>query len=139
LAYQDADNFEALKENQSLSGIMDYYGQLHRRVLSEFAGIKESELDAPAVFWESEPMLVEFRLHRFDSHLRQHTIQVEKTLGLLGLYSNEAKRLLRLIYNALADVEGAVVGAPEYGLEPRAALAEKITFRAGEIEALFKV
>ena len=28
LAYQDADNFEALKENQSLSGIMNYYEEL---------------------------------------------------------------------------------------------------------------
>ena len=30
-------------------------------------------------------MPIEFRLHRFDSHLRQHTIQAEKTLaGLVG-------------------------------------------------------
>jgi len=138
LAYQDADNFEALKENQSLSGIMNYYEELHGRVISEFGGVQETELSAPAVFWESEPMPVEFRLHRFDSHLRQHTVQVEKTLELLGLHSNEAKRLLRLIYSALAEVEGVTIGVPGFGLEPRAALAEKIAKRADEIEALFK-
>ena len=137
LAYQDADNFEALKENQSLSGIMNYYEELHWRVISEFAGIQETEIEAPAVFWESEPMPVEFRLHRFDSHLRQHTVQVEKTLELLEMDPNEAKRLLRLIYTALADVEGAAIGAPAFGLEQRAALAEIIAKRADEIEEAF--
>ena len=63
---------------------------------------------------------------------------MEKTLELLGLDPNEAKRLLRLIYTALAEVEGAAIGAPGFGLEPRAALAEKIAKRADEIEVAVK-
>jgi hypothetical protein len=117
---------------------MAYYDRLHQRVLSDFVGIQDAELDAPTVFWESEPMPVEFRLHRFDSHLRQHTIQVEKTLEMLDLQPNEAKRLLRLIYVALAQVEGTVMGAPDFGLERRDTLAVTIANRAEELEGLVK-
>ena len=136
--YWVSDDFEALKDSQSLSKIMAYYDGLHRRVISDFASITGTELDAPSVFWESEPMPVEFRLHRFDSHLRQHTIQAEKTLERLALQPNEAKRLLRLVYNALAEVEAAAMGAPEFGLQRRQALAETIANRADEIEVLVK-
>lgn len=83
-------------------------------------------------------MPVEFRLHRFDSHLRQHTVQVEKTLDMLNLQPNEARRLLRLIYTALAEVEGTAIGALGFGLEQRAALAGKIAKRTDEIEVTVK-
>jgi len=136
--YWVLDDFESLKDSQSLSKIIAYYDGLHRRVISDFASITEAELDAPAVFWESEPMPVEFRLHRFDSHLRQHTVQTEKTLEMLALQPNEAMRLLRLVYNALAEVEAAAMGAPEFGLQRRQALAETIANRADEIEVLVK-
>jgi hypothetical protein len=137
-AYWASDDFEQVIESQSLSKAMAYYAALHQRVIADFAGMQEAELEAPAVFWESQPMLVEFRLHRFDSHLRQHTIQAEKTLEMLALSPNEAKRLLRLIYNALAQVEAVVLGAPDFGLPRRQALAEKIANWADELEALVK-
>ena len=135
-AYWFSDDFEQVIESQSLSKAMAYYDTLHQRVIADFAGIQEAELEAPAVFWEGEPMPVEFRLHRFDSHLRQHTIQVEKTLIMLDLQPSEAKRLLRLNYNALAEVEGGLIGAPEFGSERRDVLAEKISNRADELEDL---
>jgi hypothetical protein len=78
-------------------------------------------------------MPVEFRLHRFDSHLRQHTIQIEKTLGLLGHYPTEAVRLLRLIYASLAQVEGALLGASETGTAEQDRVADTIHTRLQEI------
>jgi len=136
--YWASDVFEEVKESQSLVRLMTYYDELHWRVVRDFAGVQEEELNTPAVFWEDEPMPVEFRLHRFDSHLRQHTIQIEKTLEMLGLQPNEARLLLRLIYNALAEVETAAIGAPEFGLGQRDALAETITKRVDEIEVVVK-
>lgn len=131
-----SDASEELKGSQSLSTVMAYYDVLHGRIIGDFASITEAELNAPAVFWETEPMPVEFRLHRFDSHLRQHTVQVEKTLEMLDLQPNDPRRLLRLIYAALAEVEGAVIGAPEFGLGQCNDLAEVIALRADEIDRL---
>ncbi len=107
------DTFRQLKEAGSFSEILAYYDLLHLRILSTLDGINEAELDAQVVFWESQPMPVRFRLGRFTSHLRQHTIQMEKSLPLLDLTPTEARRLLRLIYQALADVESCTFGAPE--------------------------
>ena len=78
-------------------------------------------------------MSLRFRLHRFDSHLRQHVVQIEKTLESIGRSPNEAQRLLRLIYAALAEVEGATIGDWEVGAALRHEAAEEIAARAGEI------
>ena len=97
--------FRDLCETGSLSQIQVYYAMLHARILREFAALTDAELDLPIRYWESEPFSLEFRLHRFSSHLRQHTIQAEKTLAMLSLPPSETSRLLRIIYQALAAVE----------------------------------
>lgn len=51
-----------------------------------------------------------FRLHRFEAHLRQHAVQVEKTLAGLGHSPSEAERLVRRLHVALAGVESAEPG-----------------------------
>src|SRR3712207_6856353 len=50
--------------------------------------------------FRSYELPLRFRLHRFDSHLRQHTIQAGKTLEGIGRAPSEAKRLLQLIYRS---------------------------------------
>lgn len=126
------DTFRQLKEAGSFSEILAYYDLLHLRILTALEGITEAELDAPVVFWERQPMPVRFRLGRFTSHLRQHTIQMEKSLPLLNLMPNEARRLLRLIYQALAEVEGCTFGAPELATACLH-LAEALAARTAEI------
>jgi hypothetical protein len=81
-------------------------------------------------------MSVRFRLHRFDSHVRQHVIQVDKTIAALGQSPNEAKRLVRLIYAALADVNAALIGAWDVAEGSRHELAQTIRARAEEIAGL---
>jgi uncharacterized damage-inducible protein DinB len=110
-----SDGFESQLSQGSLSGLMAYYDAWHQTVLQEFSSVSEAELHLPSIFWESQPMPVEFRLHRFDSHLRQHTVQIEKALESMGHKPSETLRLLRLIYAALAEVEGARLGADEIG------------------------
>ena len=116
-----------------LADIQSYHEALHERVLRGFADISEEELAAPSMYWEGYEMSLRFRLHRFDSHLRQHIVQIDKTLADIGRPPNEAKRLLRLIYAALAEVEGTTIGAWEVGAELRDELAEVIAARASEI------
>jgi uncharacterized damage-inducible protein DinB len=125
--------FSDLFESGSLSQILAYYAVLHARILREFAALTDAELDLPIRYWESEPYSVEFRLHRFSSHLRQHTIQAEKTLAMLSLPPSETRRLLRIIYMALAAVENVTIGDESFGLDRQAELAVEIEQRGTEI------
>jgi hypothetical protein len=127
------EEFERTMNRLSISGIVAFYDKLHKRVLRELTTIRGLELEATSLWWEELPMTVEFRLHRLDAHLRQHTIQIEKTLDAIGHPPSEARRLLRLIYAALADVDGVMIGAWGLGKEKRMELAAAISNRADEI------
>jgi hypothetical protein len=83
-------------------------------------------------------MSLQFRLHRFDSHLRQHSVQAEKALAALDGPPSEARRLLRLVYAALAEAEGYTIGAPETGQDLRDGLAREIAGRSAEIAGYLK-
>lgn len=137
-AFWAGDPFDELAEHGAFSQIWAYYQGLHRRVLDVFARMSDPELDEPVVFWESTPMPLRFRLHRFESHLRQHTIQVDKALAALSLASGEAPRLIRLLYAGLADVQGLLIGAGEIGARACTDLALAIDQRTDEIEAVLK-
>jgi hypothetical protein len=117
---------------ETFQNLRTYHRSLHERVLSEFAGIQEQELESSSRFWEKEPMSLRFRLHRFDSHMRQHTIQIDMTLERLNQSQSEVKRLLRLIYGALAHVESALIGA-EIEVNSRRDLARSLESRIDEI------
>lgn len=128
------EEFERMMNRLSIPGIMAYYDSLHKRVLRELTTIRGLELEALSLWWEEIPITVEFRLYRLDSHLRQHTVQIEKTLVALDHAPTEIKRLLRLIYAALADVDSTMIGAWGFGKEKRLEVAAQITQLAEEVE-----
>ena len=97
----------------SMGEIMARYDALHDRVLGELGPLSDEQLTTPSLWWEGYPVEIKFRMHRFDSHLREHTIQVDKTLEGIGHKFSEPERLLRLIYQALGEVEGALIGCPD--------------------------
>src|SRR5919199_3156310 len=117
----------------TLAQILARYDELHAKILRRFADLDEGDLAAPSLWWEGYPVELGFRLHRFDAHLRQHTIQVEKTLAGVGHPLTEAGRLLRLVYGALGEVEGALIGAPESAADRQRDVASTIAERAAEI------
>jgi hypothetical protein len=113
-----------------------YHHDLHNDLLAEFAQISAVELDLPATFWEPEQFPIRYRLHRFEAHMRQHTIQVDKTLDIIGLAPNEGKRLIRMLYSALAEVNGALVGADETLKDEGIKLANTLAVRTVELQGL---
>jgi hypothetical protein len=129
------DDFEQAMDGGTLAGILMSHDALHDRILHELADVQEEELSAPSLWWEGYEVTVQFRLHRLDSHLRQHTVQIAKTLDLLGHGPGEARRLLRLIYAALAQAEGVTIGAWKLGAGRRHRVARAIAARADEIPA----
>ena len=119
-----------------LAGIQSYGQALHGRVVQEFTDVSEEELATPSLYWEGYELSLRFRLHRFDSHMRQHIVQSEKTLAGIGRSPNEARRLLRLIYAALAEVEGTTIGAGQVGVGLRREAAEALAVRASEVASI---
>ena len=111
-----------------VEGIRNAFAEIHLRILRDLAGITDGELDAPSWFWDGA-MPIRFRLHRFEEHFRQHTIQLDKTLAGIDRPPTEAHRLVRNIYNALADVEMEKAPAEEL----RAGVAKTIEERAASL------
>ena len=107
--------------------------EIHRRVLRELADLTDADLERPAEFWDGiRP--IRFRLHRFEAHYRQHTVQVDKALAAIGRGPTEAHRLVRVLYRDLAPIE--MLAAKGLGQAERDAVAATIHERAGEIETL---
>ena len=122
-----------LNDQASLAVMWQNYEQFHERLLAELASLSPDQLAIIAPMWEPGPVSVRFRLHRFEAHLREHTNQLEKTIRALGQAPNEAKMLLRQVYAALAEVEGALIGANDLGQAECAALAQTIEERLGSL------
>ncbi|SRR6266508_1933261 len=117
----------------SFADLLAYYDTLHSSIIRDLATLSDAETLAPSRWWEDQPIPVRYRLHRFDAHLRQHTIQVEKTLAMLGQVPAEAKRLLRLVYAALAAAEGTALGGPFSDSPGWHTLADTIQARTKQI------
>jgi uncharacterized damage-inducible protein DinB len=104
--------------------------EIHRRVLRELGDLRDGELEKPAGFWDGlKP--IRFRLHRFEAHMIQHTVQVDKTLEWLGRAPTEARRLVRVLYRDLAAVE--MLSSDGFGQRERDDAAKMIADRATEI------
>ena len=81
---------------------------------------------------------IRHRLHRYEAHFVQHTIQIEKTLIAIGHVPNETKSLLRKIYAALAEAEGMMISTDKMDDAAILATASSISQRAEEVEGLLK-
>ena len=114
-ARERAEALESL-DTANVEGIRNTFADIHIRVLRELFDVTDDELEKQAWFWDGA-MPLRFRLHRFEEHLRQHSVQLDKTLAGIGRTPTEAQRLVRNIYNALADVEMERASAEELRTE----------------------
>ena len=124
LARKDADDFpprvpeevaaEFPEEESDGTGSLDDIRQRLDEVVDLSAGTlgvaSEDELAARARF-AGLPVDVRFRINRWSSHMREHTIQVEKTLGFINRPTTEVDRLLRMVAGAYGRLEEAVLHA----------------------------
>jgi len=115
-------------EDSSPAQRLAAYARLHLLVEAKLTGLSDAQLEARSPFWEPEQPSVAFRIGRFTAHLREHTVQAEKTLLALGHIPGEARLHIRSLYRALARVEGALMGAAEL-VDRCAPLAETIALR----------
>src|SRR5689334_4831825 len=63
--------------------------------------------------WSGFRVDLAFRHGRWASHIREHTIQIEKTLAMLGARQTEVDRLIRLVLAAWGRAEATVFGGDE--------------------------
>ena len=122
--------------NGPLSSMLSYHRDLHAGLIWEFSVITDQELDLPSTFWEETRFPIHHRLHRYEAHFTQHTIQIDKTLVAIGQAPSESKRLLRKIYAALAEVEGQMIGAEKMDDTAIVAIASSIAERTNEIDGI---
>jgi hypothetical protein len=124
--------------NSNYDDLKVYHDTFHNKVLTDFATITADELALPSYYWEKEPFGLRFRLHRFESHMRQHTVQIEKTLAMQGQHTTEAQRLLRLVFAALAEVEAFTIGSSDLETSQQQATAQMNQQRTEEVVAALR-
>ncbi|MGI8517615.1 MAG: DinB family protein [Acidimicrobiia bacterium] len=73
------------------------------------AGLTADTLELGAR-WMGFPITIGFRLGRWSSHIREHSIQIEKTLAMLGSVPGERERLVRHVLSAYGRAEATVFG-----------------------------
>jgi hypothetical protein len=78
---------------------------------ARLGGLDDDALGARAR-WSGVRVTVGFRVGRWSSHIREHTIQVEKTLALLGRAPSEPERIARRVLEAYGRLEAAVFARP---------------------------
>jgi hypothetical protein len=88
--------------------------------------------------WSGFAVDVEFRLGRWSSHLREHTVQVEKTLVMLDRRPSEVDRLTRHVLAAWGRAEESVFGMRDSAsaMEPLENAAAQARTTASEVAAL---
>ncbi|MEP6894986.1 MAG: hypothetical protein ABI986_05205, partial [Chloroflexota bacterium] len=121
-----------------LQDMLTYHHKLHPEIISDFSAITDSELELPSAFWEETRFPIHHRLHRYEAHFVQHTIQIDKALVAIGQAPSESKRLVRKIYAALAEAEGVMIGAEKMDETVILATASSIIDRTKQIESLLK-
>ena len=122
--------------NGPLSGMLAYHRDFHIRIIEEFSDITDAELDLPSTYWEETRFPIHHRLHRYEAHFTQHTIQIDKALVVIGQAPSESQRLIRKIYAAFADAERQMIGPDKMDEAAILAIASSISERTGEIKGI---
>jgi DinB family protein len=89
-------------------------------VLDEWA-IRYADLDASALAadasWSGIRVDIDFRLGRWASHIREHAVQLDKTLDWLGYVPSEPARIVRDLHAAWGRLEAMIFPIAPRGTE----------------------
>jgi hypothetical protein len=90
------------------------------QVLDEWA-LRVADLDQPALAasatWSGVPVDVDFRIGRWASHIREHTVQLDKTLDWLGYEPSEPARIVRDMLTTWGRLEARIFPVAPSGTE----------------------
>jgi len=88
--------------------------------LDEWA-LRVADLDGDALaasaMWSGVPVDIDFRIGRWASHIREHTVQIDKTLDWLGYQPSEPSRIVRDMYAAWGRLEARIFPVVPAGTE----------------------
>lgn len=87
------------------------FAHVHGLALHAFSGMPDADLDLPMIWWDGV-MPIRDLLLGFNSHMREHIVQLDKTILGIGHTVTEGARLARLVHRALGECEAAWIGAP---------------------------
>ncbi len=121
----------------SIKAMLAFHRKFHPKIIQEFSDITADELELPSTFWEETRFPIRHRLHRYEAHFIQHTVQIDKTLVEIGQAPSETKRLIRYLFEALAEVEAILIGKDNLQ-EECLQLANEINARTMEIREVLK-
>ena len=102
--------------------------------MAYLGALTEEQLAVPAR-WSGGEVTVGFRMGRWASHLREHTVQVEKTLVMLDRPIPEVERLIRMVFEAYGRLEETVFGLDAADVASSGAGAV-LTSTAADVEGL---
>lgn len=85
---------------------------------SRYATLTDDEMAVKAG-WAGLPVTIGFRQWRWSSHIVEHTIQVEKTLDMLGRRRSEVDWLVRSVAVAYGRLEATAFGRADAGAVAR--------------------
>jgi hypothetical protein len=107
---------ESTEGDGTLVDIRTRLDELLDRSMARMAELDDVALAARAR-WSGVWVDVGFRLGRWSSHLREHTVQVDKTLVMLAWTPSEVDRLVALVVGAYGRLEEQVFGLPAGALD----------------------
>jgi hypothetical protein len=110
--WADLPDEETTEQEGTLDDIRERLDTILDLSAERLAGLPDDRLGYGAR-WSGFAVPVGFRLGRWSSHIREHTIQVEKTLVMLGRVPTEPERLARLTLAAYGRAEAVVFGQPD--------------------------
>ena len=120
--------------NAPFKDMLTFHREFHPGIIDEFSSITDAELELPSTFWEETRFPIRHRLHRYEAHFIQHTVQIDKTLVAIEQAPNESKRLIRYLFAALAEVNANLIGENN-SQEGCAQLAKSINSRIEDIQS----
>jgi hypothetical protein len=125
------------EETEGVGTLADIRGRLDTAMdgaAERMGGLDESQLALPAR-WAGYAVDVGYRLWRQSAHIQEHTVQVEKTLVMIGRTPPEAERLARLVLRAYGRLEAVVYAMPEAHATPARQPLEAAVAEVAEIAA----
>jgi hypothetical protein len=94
--------------------VLERLGEVLDQSAERLTGLPPERL-AFGTRWVGFALDIGFRLGRWSSHIREHTVQVEKTLMMIGHTPTEVDRLIRLILAEWGRAEAVAYGLPDGG------------------------